>query len=933
MTREEKLELIGKLDRSWINKLGSYVLRDKDSLKMFPLQFANCDRLAVNDCVFIFDEVGSGKTISSGLMALDYLCNHPQERVLVITTNSLVKKGTEGADEWTCKYGQFKGKWFRYLPFEELRYQDRVEVINNNWSIIKKISTEKYGLIIIDEAHVFLNMDAKRTRYLKKMQCSPNKMVFMTATPIKEMWPDLYKYIDIAVALMGKEKEEKIWSEASWMEKILKRVTNKDASIENVREALLYDSFDPLHPISRYFKDTIRCLEAKEEGVEYNKHVAKRQPAELWWCEEREGKQESKYETLVRKILKIRGTEIEEQQPDRFIVFTRLKEDSTSEKNRMHGEMGTGVYLEDGSAKNLGAYLAGVKDENGNVLFKEFVKNESCIESRVLTYKVVTGDAPEELQAFTELEGNLPDVLIITYQIAEQGVDLPGYNYVVNYHISAFPSALEQRFGRVDRLNSKHEKIHMCYLLSKAVNGRNEENLWMAVCLYLHELIPYYPTKNAILSEEIFENYYKSGMQRAYEKEIERLIKDKEKMQTFLKSAHMERTEREEVYNFLWQLCEEQNLEIEEEQEVEVVQQKLKQCFLGFKVNMEQEISKKYHQIILEDKVFYALGSKELLSEPQVLGSAIEFAERICETDTYKEYTNIFNRKVRFLFVYQKYQKYISMYFEKVFMDNDFYTLCDVDSYPKVFEEMLQSETFKELKTEEKDILIEQCRYCVENLPIMKLLFQYQDILIKLRGGQYAWQYQMVFDKVERYDFNPFTRALLIVGNLLRSNNSVKWLGCSKEDFSQVFLERYFGDEVFAEGSKVEERLANFFYIMYDEEQHQLQASNWYKWAFIWTNRFTVNYRSLFRDYIITEGGRVRNRILDVNGKKEGDYIYDEHGFISVRPGSIGYFGNKKLRGAKADKWTAEMCKVLSKILPNERGSEMSLNIIHNKPE
>lgn len=102
----------------------------------------------------------------------------------------------------------------------------------------------------------------------------------------------------------------------------------------------------------------------------------------------------------------------------------------------------------------------------------------------------------------------LPRILILTYQIAEAGVNLPGFNYVVNYHISGFPSALEQRFGRIDRRDSRHRKIHACYLLDgSSWWDTNTHNFHRAVKTALNGLIPLLPSRNAILSREILQEH------------------------------------------------------------------------------------------------------------------------------------------------------------------------------------------------------------------------------------------------------------------------------------------------------------------------------------------------------------------------------------------------------------------------------------------
>jgi hypothetical protein len=62
---------------------------------------------------------------------------------------------------------------------------------------------------------------------------------------------------------------------------------------------------------------------------------------------------------------------------------------------------------------------------------------------------------------------SIPDILIVTWQVAQVGVNLPTYNYVINYHIPKVPGNLEQRYGRIDRLNSKCKDLYNIYHLDK----------------------------------------------------------------------------------------------------------------------------------------------------------------------------------------------------------------------------------------------------------------------------------------------------------------------------------------------------------------------------------------------------------------------------------------------------------------------------------
>lgn len=138
---------MNEISREWLKYI------DISLIDIYPIQFANCDRLQKNDAVYIFDEVGSGKTISSGLMALDYLYNN-SGKVLVITTNALAKKGSNS------EYGQFLTDWYGKLPFNQLKLIERIDIVNNHYSNL--FEKEKYGLVIVDEAQLFLNTESLR---------------------------------------------------------------------------------------------------------------------------------------------------------------------------------------------------------------------------------------------------------------------------------------------------------------------------------------------------------------------------------------------------------------------------------------------------------------------------------------------------------------------------------------------------------------------------------------------------------------------------------------------------------------------------------------------------------------------------------------------------------------------------------------------------
>ena len=101
----------------------------------------------------------------------------------------------------------------------------------------------------------------------------------------------------------------------------------------------------------------------------------------------------------------------------------------------------------------------------------------------------------------------IPDILIVTWQVAQVGINLPTFNYVVNYHIPSIPGYLEQRYGRIDRLNSTNDPLYNIYYLDN--NGMSfiyRLNLFTALNHYIEMVvgIPHnLPTKNLLFCDKL----------------------------------------------------------------------------------------------------------------------------------------------------------------------------------------------------------------------------------------------------------------------------------------------------------------------------------------------------------------------------------------------------------------------------------------------
>ena len=799
-------------NRSWIKYI------DSNILDIYPIQFANCDRLRENDAVYIFDEVGSGKTISSGLMALDYLENHPGKNVAVITTNALAKPGSD------FDYGQFFKDWFDKLPFQTLGLADRIIVINNHYSNIEKLKNEgDCGLLIIDEAQLFLNDESLRNDRLRKLKSE--KIVFLTATPIKTSKRDLHTYVSIAREILQNPQLDENWIEEIGTE-------GKDA------DSLICSKFDKTYPVTRYFKDTIMSINV--EG--YEKKQARRLIPQLWeykgsW--EHERSQNNKNDVMLRKINEC----LADSPESRFVVFTRFVKKEAEAIGKFLEKNGFSAYMDDGN--------------------------------REKTYKIVTGENNYELDRYKGHD-NLPTVLILTYQIAEQGVNLPGYNYVINYHVSAFPSALEQRFGRIDRMGKKGSmfpEINMCFLIADGYLDTNTWNFYCAMSVYLRNLITYLPSKNTILSEEIVKEYI--SRKANVEKYIEKIKDLLEKQINLIIEYFVEKnsTDRDpdqgveckcdrDLYEFFDENAIEMDCDLLDKNPEKAVKD-FKREIIGTLKEYEEAFDngqlsdEKVLEIIRKqgDKVFYWTNG-----ELYPIDAIEECGKIISNNPKFREYKDDFAQNIKLPLIAKKYTGLFNGYFENCFLKNEFNSIFPEEGYRHILEPLLDTNTEIKISREDRELLLDNAKDVVQTLPFFKMCLHYKEIIQSregnMRGGKTS------------FDYNPFQSAFYWLYLMVRRNDI--HLGLSDEFFNMYFGENdkpeewrdrnydwHPGRSVYVNSEK--------YYKLVRTEENILQIPNWCKLAYHFTENVpTWDNRSLFAFYYFTSKGNIRKYSFDI---------------------------------------------------------------------
>lgn len=448
----------------------------------YPHQLANAERILKHNALYIFDEVGTGKTFSAAAMTLEYLENKYYEymeknktdkgfsfRTLVI---SPVKE-------------QFANDWIKYFGFvdisdsEELKlttyYLNPGQFISTDYNVeIKFVTPHKisYGnikfdgdLLIIDEAHMFLSDNAKRTKVLKngyyeKEYFKSSKVVFMTATPCKRNIEDLKQYTCLADSIL----KTSLSDSGSKLQCNIDTVSSLSTDLN----------------CTRLFKNIVDGL-ISDNWYGYNSLPHRK--IHMW-----DYNGTTRNEALVNHLQKLIHKD------HRFIIFVKY------------------VKVE---AEELGIYLK---------IHLNIDESDIC---------VVTGKNKNELFKYSgEFPEKNPKILILTYQIADKGINLQSFDYVINYHISALPSSLEQRFGRIDRPRSKPQDVNMCYLVNCDNSSdiyaidRYSKNFYIAAVSSMN-IIQDLPCRNAIFTLEMLSDaHHQIKILHSYVEQLIKVLKD-----------------------------------------------------------------------------------------------------------------------------------------------------------------------------------------------------------------------------------------------------------------------------------------------------------------------------------------------------------------------------------------------------------------------
>jgi SNF2 family DNA or RNA helicase len=427
-----------------------------------------------NATALLADEVGLGKTITTGLVIKEGITRGFLKNILILTPPSLVDQWKEELQE---KFGITLHIIENTKDWGEQEYQiasiDRVKIYDKKQLEFKhkKAHNITWDLVIVDEAHKLKEKNTIRWQFVNRLQ--KKRFLLLTATPFQNDLLELYNLLHL-----------------------LKR--GHLGTIKEFRKKFFYkgNKRHPLNPLAlkQKLEEVMIRRRRDETGIEYKKRIPKIVTIE------QSPKEKMIYDNTVRLLKEYYYRATGSQINGQLIVYALLPKITSSSKAAI--ESLTRITENDYYHETTKTFAEGILEDYKTLnkdtkieklveLIKE-IRNRSNDEKILIYTKhpttlnyIIEKLKPQNLRIIP-FQGGLTreekserinnfkkgkaDILISTDTGAE-GLNFQFCRNLINYDLPWNPMSVEQRIGRLDRIGQKRDM----YIYSFATKGTMEE--------------------------------------------------------------------------------------------------------------------------------------------------------------------------------------------------------------------------------------------------------------------------------------------------------------------------------------------------------------------------------------------------------------------------------------------------------------------------
>ncbi|MFA5993263.1 MAG: SNF2-related protein [Candidatus Pacearchaeota archaeon] len=413
----------------------------------------------MNCTALLADEVGLGKTITTGMVIKEAIARGFVKRALVLTPPSLV-------DQWVAELKEKFNLSFKIIENENdwdtadlaIASIDRVKIFNKTSNKFRheKAHNISWDLLIVDEAHKLKDKSTVRWEFVDKIQ--KKRFLILTATPFQNDLLELYSLLHLL-------KKGHLGT--------IKEFRNKFLFKGNKRK--------PLNPqdLKRKLDEVMIRRRRDETIVKYKKRIPRIEAVKLS-SEELEIYNET-CDLLKTKYFSNTGHQIN----GKLLIFSILPKITSSSRSAI--ESLTRIVEDERyhrdtreiAQKILDKYKALKKDskiekivEIVNNIFREDKNAKILIYTRhpvtlryiseklrPMGYKIVEFVGGLEREEKTEIIKEFKEnaQIMISTETGSEGLNFQFCNNLINYDLPWNPMAVEQRIGRLDRIGQKRD--------------------------------------------------------------------------------------------------------------------------------------------------------------------------------------------------------------------------------------------------------------------------------------------------------------------------------------------------------------------------------------------------------------------------------------------------------------------------------------------
>ncbi|MTV50825.1 DEAD/DEAH box helicase [Heliobacillus mobilis] len=406
--------------------------------------------------VLLCDEVGMGKTVEAGLIALEYILRGLARRVLILAPPSLVSQWRE---EMQVKFN------LDFITYDDPEFKAHDDPWRSYPRIIASIDTAKreahrhqigataFDLVICDEAHHLKNRRTQSYQLVSKLQ--KKYILLLTATPVEN---DLEELFNLITLLLPGQLE----TAAAFKKKYITRgdalkPKNTEELKALVREVMVRNRRSETGVIlSRRYAETIRLQLSPEEMAFYRRltHFVRGyftggvdKPmggASLLTLKVLQREIGSSIEAVLPTLEKM--MEQPSYAPEMRRLFAALREQANAVPHRA-------------KADALVKLLQGLNDKV--IIFTGYSE----------THRYLVRRLTEEGFSVAQLHGGMKRLekeeqvrrfaqdaqVLLSTETGSEGRNLQFCRYLVNYDLPWNPMQIEQRIGRIHRVGQERD--------------------------------------------------------------------------------------------------------------------------------------------------------------------------------------------------------------------------------------------------------------------------------------------------------------------------------------------------------------------------------------------------------------------------------------------------------------------------------------------